>query len=271
MLFRSLKLAMRTVELETAGLSVRVDECGGGPPLLYLSPEHFIPANDAFVERLGESFRVVVPRYPGFDGTAPAGDFRRVEDLTYLLMDVVEQLSLDDVHVVGSSLGGWLGLELAVRQSSWMRTMSLVSPLGVKFGDRETRGYADLNALPKPELEAALFAQRDGAPSFADMDDATLEQFGLERQYLAYYAWNPYLHNPSLRRWLHRVRIPVQLLWGTEDGYNRPDNAQPLANALPDASVTWLEHVGHYPQLEAPERLLDPILSFIRAHDGRPA
>ena len=32
------------------------------------------------------------------------------------------------------------------------------------------------------------------------------------------FGWKPYMHNPRLKRWLHRIDIPTHLLWGEQDG-----------------------------------------------------
>ena len=49
----------------------------------------------------------------------------------------------------------------------------------------------------------------------------------------------------------------VQLIWGAGDAYNPPRNAEPLLEGLPEVRLEMLDGVGHYPQLEAPEALLD--------------
>ena len=32
------------------------------------------------------------------------------------------------------------------------------------------------------------------------------------------FGWKPYMHNPRLKRWLHRIDIPTHLIWGEQDG-----------------------------------------------------
>ena len=83
-------------------------------------------------------------------------------------------------------------------------------------------------------------------------------------QYLAYYAWKPYLHNPSLARWLQRIDVPVHLLWGEDDGYVTAAYARRLVDRVPDASLHMIPGAGHYPQIEN----LDETLSAITAGLG---
>ena len=86
--------------INLAGLSIDVLDVGSGPPLLYLGPEHFGDANLPFIERLAEHRRVVAPRYPGFDGRTPPTDFRSVDDLAYMVLDLMDTLASDWVIVV---------------------------------------------------------------------------------------------------------------------------------------------------------------------------
>lgn len=76
-------------------------------------------------------------------------------------------------------------------------------------------------------------------------------------------------------RWLgplHRCALPMQLVWGLEDPVAVPAIAQRLAQKRPQTTLVELEGVGHYPQLEAPERVAAAVVRFAagaRQRDGR--
>ena len=59
-----------------------------------------------------------------------------------------------------------------------------------------------------------------------------------------------------------RVECPVLLVWGTRDRMVPHAGARILLDALPRTQVELLEGVGHCPQLEATERLLELLLPF---------
>lgn len=46
---------------------------------------------------------------------------------------------------------------------------------------------------------------------------------------------------------------PLTIVWGTDDPIAVPAMAHRLAAARPDAALRWLDGVGHYPMLEAPD------------------
>jgi pimeloyl-ACP methyl ester carboxylesterase len=70
-------------------------------------------------------------------------------------------------------------------------------------------------------------------------------------------------------RWLgplHRLRRPLKVIWGREDPIALPAIAARLASENPGGEQVLLDGVGHYPQLEAPERVAAEILRFTGAH-----
>ena len=249
--------------MKLADLRLDITDVGNGAPLLYLGPGLFTDLNAQIVDTLATRYRVIAPRYPGFDGRQPPADFRSIEDLNYLCLDLLDGMGLSDIRVLGSSLGGWIALEMAVRDPTRFSNLILLSPLGVKAGSRTARDFADLAAMSTQAAQKCLFGQPGSSPDLQTFTDAELESLGRERQFLAYYAWNPYLHNPRLRRWLHRARMPVRLVWGSADGFNPVANASGLLDRLPNAQLSVLDGVGHFPQLEAGDALLDIVVGDI--------
>src|SRR5207249_4908495 len=84
-----------------------------------------------FMEKLAERFDVLVPEHPGFGASDEPGWLENMHDLAYFYLDVLESLELRGVHLVGSSLGGWLALEMAVRDASRLKSLVLVGPAGI--------------------------------------------------------------------------------------------------------------------------------------------
>jgi pimeloyl-ACP methyl ester carboxylesterase len=235
-------------QISVAGIELDIGKTGNGPPLLYLHPEHHFHLQAPFIERLASDWTVYVPRHPGFDGRQPPADFRRVEDLSYLYLDLIEQEGLEDVTLLGSSFGGWVALEMAVRNAARLKALCLIATVGVKLGDRDERDFADLWTFSEAELATMLFAGK--APDYAGFSTDEMTAVGRDRQYAAFYGWKPYLHNPSLKRWLHRITVPTQLIWGDKDGYVSPDYGRKLAARIPGAALDVISGAGHYPQLE---------------------
>jgi pimeloyl-ACP methyl ester carboxylesterase len=73
------------------------------------------------------------------------------------------------------------------------------------------------------------------------------------------------MHNPALRRWLHRISVPTLILWGENDRIVRPDYGRALQQAIPRAQFRLIPAAGHYPYLEQPEAFVATVTSFLSA------
>lgn len=254
--------------LDIKGFPVVAHIAGSGPPLLYLHAEQYFEQARPHLDALARNWRVIAPRHPGYGAASGAASeangLRSVDDLAYLYLDLLEELRLDDVVLVGASLGGWIALEMCVRNRARLAKLVLVSSVGVKFSGREERDFADLFYMPDIEAFPMLFADwQRHAPNYAAMSSGQLEDLARERHMLAHYGWRPYLHNPGLKRWLHRVDLPTLVLWGEADRFAKPSYGQSLAAALPAAELTVIRGAGHYPEIEQSEAVIRAIDAFV--------
>jgi pimeloyl-ACP methyl ester carboxylesterase len=240
--------------LDLAGISLDVEVLGSGKPMLYLHPEHYAHLQRPFMEKLAQHWKVYAPRHPGFDGRQPPSDFRRVDDLAYLYLNLLTRIDEGPVTVLGASFGGWVGMEMAVRDISLIGALGLIAPLGAKLGGRDDRGFADLSALSEDEASRCLFAEI--SLDFGTFTDDELTVVARDRQYLAYYAWKPYLHNPVLGRWLQRITVPTHLVWGGADDFAAPELGRQLFERIPQSQLDIIAGAGHYPQIECLEELM---------------
>jgi len=153
------------------GVRLEIVERGQGRPILWLHGEEGLDPGAQFLDLLAAHGSVLAPSHPGFGRSPDVASIDTVDDLSYLYLDVLAQRNLRDVTVVGSSLGGWIAAEMAVKCSDRFSGLVLVAPLGIKVGDRETRDIPDIFALPPDEV--ARLQYRDPAKmSFIDSEHA---------------------------------------------------------------------------------------------------
>lgn len=72
-------------------------------------------------------------------------------------------------------------------------------------------------------------------------------------------------------RWvgaLTRLDLPAHVVWGRHDPVAVPAIAEQLHREIPDARLTWLEDLGHYPQTESAQTWCDAVLPFLAEHDS---
>jgi len=235
---------------------------GAGPPLLFLHGGDYVAQNAGFLENLARHWQVTAPRHPGFGHSARPDEFRSVNDLAYLYLDWLDRQRHPAV-VVGSSFGGWLALEIAVRSVEKIAALVLIDSLGLKFSGREERDITDVYALPEDEVRRRTFCDPARIlPEYGSLSDDELTAIACDRQAAVFYGWRPYMHNPGLKQWLHRVRVPTLVVWGDSDGIVTPEYGEKLAVGLPNAKFERIAQAGHYPHIERPDAVAAAILQF---------
>ena len=251
--------------LSVHGVTLEILERGQGRPILWLHGEDGLDPSAPFIDLLAADGRVVAPSHPGFGHSPDASNVDSVDDLAYLYLDLLTERNLRDVIVIGSSLGGWIAAEMAVKSSERFGGLVLVAPLGIKVGDRETRDIPDIFALPPDEVTRLQY--RDPARAALDpskLSDDQLTVIARNREATALYAWEPYFHNPKLRRWLHRVSVPTLLLWGADDRFvTAAYYGAAFRAAIPGAKFETIDGAGHFPHIEEPRAFTERVRGFL--------
>jgi len=189
-----------------------------------------------------------------------------VDDLAYLYLDLLAEQDLRGVTLIGFSLGGWIAAEMAVKSTERLTGLILVAPLGIKVGDRETRDIPDIFALAADEVARLQYHDPGRAVvDYTALSDDALTVIARNREATALYGWEPYFHNPKLRRRLRRIDVPTLLVWGDEDRFVTPDYyGQAYRAAIPGARLVTVAGAGHFPHLERPEAFAERVAEFLR-------
>jgi pimeloyl-ACP methyl ester carboxylesterase len=264
----------RQEERRTVGpLSLQVFTGGQGEGLLLLHDYEYVNKWEHYEERLANSFAVIAPSHPGFGSSDLPRDFDTIDDYAYCYLDLLDDLG--PVNVMGLGLGGWIAAEVAVRCTHHIKRLVLVDPVGIKVGDRTSRDIADTFIVGSRDfLELAWHDPDEGA---RQMQLAGLGNYSEEelvailrgRQTTALFAWKPFLHNPKLRSWLHRIDVPTLVLWGESDRIVTPTYGRAFADSIPGARFQTIPSAGHYPYLEQPEAFAAAVSAFL--HEGEAA
>ncbi|HEY6495956.1 MAG TPA: alpha/beta fold hydrolase [Trebonia sp.] len=255
----------RTGTEVSAGVVLDVTAYGAGPAALLLSGVEGVRDDQEFVTLLGGAHAVLAPSHPGFDLSPRPDWLDSVEDLAYLYLDWLDRLDARDVTLVGCQFGGWVAAEMAVRSSARLSRLVLVDAVGIKPGGREERDIADVFHMTRGELDRRTFHDTARGPGdlTAALEDVVL-RIARNEEALACYGWEPYLHNPRLLRWLHRISVPTLVVWGESDGIVTPGYGRSLAEAIPGARFEVIPDAGHRPQVEQPGGLSALIRDFSR-------
>jgi pimeloyl-ACP methyl ester carboxylesterase len=236
---------------------------GKGKPLLFLHAENGIEPSLPAIGELAKSARVLAPTHPGFGRSDLPKGMRSVDDLSYFYLDLLDQLDLEDVTIVGVSFGAWIAAEIAVKSTARLSRLVLANAVGVKVGDRETRDIADIFAVTDPDYLAMVYYDpAAGKRDYKSLPDAEVLAAARAREATARFAWNPYFHNPRLKSRLHRIRIPTLFLWGTHDRMLSEAYGRAYCAMVPGARFETIERAGHFPHEEQPRMFAEKVFAF---------
>ena len=245
-----------------AGCQTNIKRAGKGAPLLFLHGGRGAGIWLPFFKSLAEKYEVIVPEHPGFGRSDTPDWLDNVGDLANFYLSFIKQLGLKEINLVGTSLGGWIGADLAVRNSGALRTLTLVAPAGIH-----------VNGVPKGDL-FLWNPEQTVRNLFAD---EKLQEFALKqvpdederkRQMknaltLAKVGWQPRLYDPNLRKWLHRIDRPTLVIWGDSDKLIPPAYGPAYRDLIPGSKLEIIKACGHVPHIEKTAECVALVSKFI--------
>ncbi|MCY1193042.1 alpha/beta hydrolase [Achromobacter veterisilvae] len=225
---------------------------------------------DAVVPRLGGDYAVLAVDHRGQGassaGAQPASMLRLAQDTIAL----IEARVGGPAHVVGSSMGGYVALQMAALRPDLLRTLTL--------------SCCTAHAERQPErfdaLEAALREQ--GPARLVDTLMATMfsEHFMQQGDAQARARWRAHFaalprsvadavhgvfSRPGYEPLLPGLDMPVLLCSGQGDRAKRPEDMQYIADRVAGSRHVTFERAGHTPPVEDPARFAAELLRFWRA------
>ena len=216
---------------------------GGGGPATVAAFAGLLADHDAS--------RVLVPTHPGFGGTLRPASLTSTRELAAVYTDVLDELDLKAVTVVGNSFGGWVAAEMALRGSTRLARAVIVDGIGIVVTDHPVTTLA---GLAPGDIAQLSFHDPSKAPRPADGTASPSPDIAA----LIAYA-GPSMSDPTLLDRLGAVDLPVRVIWGESDGIVDPAYGRAYAAAMTGSDFILLPHTGHLPQVESPEQLLEAL------------
>ncbi len=224
---------------------------GNGRPILYLHNGGGLRLSPALAA-LAESFRIVAPILPGFDGTPLHRGVGAMTDLADLAAELIAWLGEEPCDVIGHSFGGWVAAWLAVRHPHRTDQLVLEAPAG--FGPEEI-GWLDQDPA---KLAAAVPAhlERLGA------DERAAEICAVNRGTAQRYRERAGT-DPALVARLGEIQSLTLILAGTRDGVTRPETCRLLKAAIPRSYLTFVYDAAHAIEVDQPLRFVRVVRDFL--------
>lgn len=247
-----------------AGGEIEVLRGGSGPALVFLhgagGAHNWMP----YMDRLAEHYSLYVPSHPGWGRSDTPDWLDGIGDLAYFYLEFLAAIDEDEVHLVGNSFGGWVALEISVRSTALIKSLTLVSAAGIHVAgvpkgdiflwDDDERVY---NTFFDPKFAEVRLARE---PSEEDRDIALKNHFSTAKL-----SWHPRFYNPELQKWLHRVDVPTLILWGDSDKVFPPEYGVEMQKLIPGSELKIIPECGHLPQQEK----INEFIAGVTEHTGQ--
>ena len=241
----------------------------GAPPIVLLHAATGAGAVQWFpnATRLSAQHRIHAVDFIG----APGGGTQQraivtPEDCALWLDDLFDSLGLERAALVGSSHGGWLALNFAMRSARRLSRLVLLAPAAGVLSFR-LPVWLSIRVGPylpawtaRPALRANFGGRYEPDPRFVALMERALEHFRYQQR-----AVFPSVFSDEE---LRAISSPTLLLIGEEELIYRAPKALRRASALmPSVEAELVPGAGHLLNMEQPERIDARILAFL----GRPA
>ncbi|MGR8918451.1 MAG: alpha/beta fold hydrolase [Gammaproteobacteria bacterium] len=246
---------------EVFGVPVAYRRKGSGETTVLMHGAGFtrmwIPLYEMFAEKLD----FIAPESPGFGETPMPEWFRDFNDLTLIYDQLFEQLGLEDIHLIGFSMGGWAASEYASFYPRRLKSLTLITPVGLRLPDNPG---VDIFQLGPAELMDRLFKDKNVMAEWLPDPDDFDEGIHLYSEFsaAARLMWAP-RYNLALERRLGRLTCPTLVVGGEEDRLVPNEMSDRFAEVLPNSRLERIPGTGHEPCLERPRELADLITGFI--------
>jgi len=203
---------------------------------------------DAVIRDFSKEYRVVIPILPIYDLPLLTTG---VKSLAKYVHRFVTHMGLTDVTLLGNSLGGHVGLIYCINHPQVVKTLVLTGSSGLyenafggSFPRRESYDFV------KEKVEYTFYDPKVATKELVDDVFKTINDRNRVIRILAM-AKSAIRHN--MAKDLHKINIPVALIWGKNDKITPPEVAVEFNQLLPNSELYWIDQCGHAPMMEHPE------------------
>ncbi len=248
-------------------VSMAVLTAGEGEPLLFLHGAGGL-FWDPYLGELAKQYKVYAPYLPGVGNSTGLESITDIWGLVLTYFDLLDALEIDSINVIGHSMGGMIGCEMAATDPSRIKRLLPIAPAGLFDLDNP---MGDIFAMVPEELAQRVVLDPDSEVARAlftlpeDMDEkvaVVINQIST-LQAAAKFLWP--LPDKGLKNRLRRIKAPTLIIWGKQDGLIPVEYAQAFQQRIPHMQLEVIDQASHTVQLEQLPRCLQLTHQFMQA------
>lgn len=219
---------------------------------------------------LSENYQLILPNIPGSGGSPAITIQHSIDDYAAAMLAILQEEQLDNVVVIGHSMGGYIALAMAEKKPSTIKALGLF----------HSSAYADDALKIATRQKAISFIQENGSQAFlktslpglfADplqhkksIDNLLQKAENCSCDTLIQY-YEAMIKRPDRTELLVTAKFPVLFVMGFED------KAVPFSHSLQQSHLPSIGHISilrgsaHMGMIEEPAKSLMVLTDFLRA------
>jgi pimeloyl-ACP methyl ester carboxylesterase len=228
-----------------------------------------------FARFFTKKYHVIIPDLAGHGDTGFDKDWdysgpAQAERIVKLL----DKLSLEKVHVVGNSMGGFIAAHFAKMYPDRTLSITLIDPAGVVSPANDIDKILAQNNNPfdvnnRAEFDTLYAMTMEKPPKVPNFVIASLseqyQQHKVELMHIFYQFYGQHMLDDNLGD----IRAPTLLLWGEKDQLIHVESVKVWQAGIKNITVKIWSDIGHMPMVEIPQESAQECLCFLKEIDDK--
>jgi pimeloyl-ACP methyl ester carboxylesterase len=236
-------------------------EVGVGQPLMLLHGLFGALSNFSdLIEHFKHTHKVIVPILPLYDLDLL---HTTVKGLAKHVQQFIDHKGYDQIHLLGNSLGGHVGLVYILSHPEKIKTLTLTGSSGLfenAMGDSYPK-RGDYEYIRAKTAETFY----DPAVATKELVDEVFEITNSRIKVIKIIALAKSAIRNNLGEELGQIKVPTLLIWGKNDKVTPPFVAEDFHKLIPNSELAFIDHCGHAPMMEVPNAFNEILEQFLKA------
>ncbi|MFQ3237989.1 MAG: 2-hydroxy-6-oxonona-2,4-dienedioate hydrolase [Olleya marilimosa] len=209
-----------------------------------------------------KGYKVIIPELPIYSMSLLKTN---VKAFAKYLYDFIAFKELDNVILLGNSLGGHIGLYHSKMHPEKVKALVITGSSGL-YESAMGGGYtkrSDYEVIKKKAQEVFY----DPAVATKEIVDEVYETVNDRNKLIKTLAIAKSAIRHNMAKDLPKMNIPTCIIWGRNDGVTPPEVAEEFNLLLPDSDLFWIEKCGHAAMMEHPETFNQILFDWFKKRD----
>ncbi len=210
------------------------------------------------LREFGGRYNVVIPVLPMFE--LPLRKVS-VSGLVDHIADFVEHMGYDQVHLIGNSLGGHIGILYTLQRPDRIASITLTGSSGL-FESAMGNSFPKRNNYEfiKAKTQSTFY---DPAIASQELIDEVFDTVNDRNKAIRVIMTAKSAVRHNLAEKLHLIKAPTLLIWGREDAITPAFVGEKFHELIPHSELHLIDKCGHAPMMEKADRFNDLLSDFL--------